>query len=90
MSAIKRVQESERRKSQSAMIDILIDDGLEVHGEYHFNRACTKIGMNDRREEFSKWRQANDVPAYATLAEWRNYATQFETEGDAADHDNTQ
>lgn len=90
MTAIKRVQRDERRKSQSATIGVLIDDGLEAHGLYHFNRACTLLGITAQREAFSKWRRENEVPTYATMPEWQDYAEEFETDGDERDLRDTQ
>ena len=65
-------------------------DQFYARGVISFNRACTLLGINEQREQFSVWRQANEVPDEATLQGWRNYAEQFETAGDATDQRDTQ
>lgn len=69
---------------------VMVDWFYENRGSIPFNRACTLLGIDEQRERFSVWRQANDVPDEATLQEWRNYATQFETDGDDASEKATQ
>ena len=57
---------------------------------FSFNDACVELGITGQREAFSEWRQENDVPDFATLGEWENYARAFETDGAADDERNTQ
>lgn len=85
MSAVKNEQARQRRSSLTEMVAILLEDGLRLNGVYPFNTGCHEISMNHRRDKFHAWCKKNDVPAYNTLSAWDNYATQFETDGDAAD-----
>ena len=90
MSAVRRQQEIERRQSQTEMIAVLIERGLEASDVFHFNKAVTLININWQRGAFHAWCKANDVPMYNTLGEWENYARAFETDGAAADERDTQ
>lgn len=87
---IMALQKLQNRKSWSETASHVLTVGLECEGAIHFNRACTLLGVTSRREAFSQWRQKNDVPTFATLAEWENYMQAFETDGDARDLHDTQ
>ena len=89
-AAVERLQKQERRQYINEMGTLLLVDGLEANGVIHFNRACMLLAITGLREEFSQWRQANDMPAYAMLEEWKNYLEAFDTDGDAQDLHNTQ
>jgi hypothetical protein len=88
--AITSIQMAQHRKSWSETAAHLLAVGVENEGMIHFNKACTLMGITWQRESFSKWRQANEVPPFATLSEWENYAAEFETDGDTDDLHNTQ